>query len=231
MTRHVGMVRSGDETISGTSEVAHGAGRCPAHARGSLSANLTGWLWWCVIPVIVVTSALFSHVNAAPLAQSSVHAPATRGWTNVLFLMTDEQHYRSLSINGNPYITTPNMDRVGREGVCFTNATCVTPYCSPSRASILTGVYPHRHRILMNVSPGRNQQPPLRQDAFANTETMLHRAGYFTAHRGKWHLGNPGNFDCYESFGYATKTPRGYRQLLDQRLPAAQFADDPSPGR
>ena len=150
---------------------------------------------------------------------------------NVLFLMTDEQHFRSLSINGNPYITTPNMDRVGREGVRFDNATCVTPYCSPSRASIITGVYPHTHRILLNVSPRRNRQPALRQDAFPNTETILHNAGYATAHRGKWHLGNPGNFDCYQSWSYAGRTGRGYRQFLNQELPAARFADDTSPGK
>ncbi len=150
---------------------------------------------------------------------------------NVLFLMTDEQHYRSLSLTGNPYIETPHMDRIGREGAVFENATCVTPYCSPSRASVLTGVYPHTHRVLLNVSPGRNTQPPLAQDAFTNTETFLHRKGYATDHRGKWHLGNKGNFDCYESYSYAAKSNRQYRNLLAEHLPASKFADHPSPGK
>ena len=78
-------------------------------------------------------------------------APAVAGRPNVLFLMTDELHHRALSLTGNPYIQTPNMDRIAREGALFTNATCVTPYCSPSRASMITGVYPHRHGILQNV--------------------------------------------------------------------------------
>ncbi|MBN1344261.1 MAG: sulfatase-like hydrolase/transferase [Phycisphaerae bacterium] len=153
------------------------------------------------------------------------------GQPNVLFLMTDEQHHRSLSATGNPYIQTPNMDRLAKEGALFTNATCVTPYCSPSRASIITGLYPHTHGILQNVSPGRNQQPPLRQDAFANTETILHKQGYATGHRGKWHLGDKGNFNCYQSWEYASKTPRDYRRFLDQRLPDAKFKDHPSPGK
>lgn len=160
----------------------------------------------------------------------SIAKQKATGRLNVLFLMTDEQHYRSLSINGNPYITTPNMDRIGREGVRFDSATCVTPYCSPSRASIITGVYPYTHRILMNVSPGRNTQPALPQAAFPNTETILHNAGYFTAHRGKWHLGDPGDFDCYQTWSYAAKSGRDYRRMLDQQLPAAQFAGTKSPG-
>ena len=150
---------------------------------------------------------------------------------NVLFLMTDEQHYRSLSSTGNPYIDTPNMDRIGSEGVRFDNATCVTPYCSPSRASTITGMYPHTHGILLNVSPGRNTQPALDPEAFLNTENLLHEQGYATGHRGKWHLGDKGDFGCYESFGYAGKSPRDYARLLRERLPAAQFADHPSPGK
>ena len=109
---------------------------------------------------------------------------------NVLFLMTDEQHYRSLSICGNKYIETPNMDRIAREAL-FTNATCVTPYCSPSRATMITGVYPHRHEILLNVTPGRNEQKPLDPRAFVSTEMALHAQGYATAFRGKWHLVKP----------------------------------------
>lgn len=149
---------------------------------------------------------------------------------NVLFLMTDEQHWRSLSSTGNPYIETPHMDRLGAEGVRFDSATCVTPYCSPSRASILTGVYPHTHGILLNVSPGRNTQAALPQGAFANTESMLHAQGYATGHRGKWHLGDKGDFDCYESMGYAGPGKQ-YAQMLKEKLPPQDFKDHPSPGK
>jgi arylsulfatase A-like enzyme len=153
-----------------------------------------------------------------------------QGGLNVLLLMTDEQHYRSLSSTGNPYIETPHMDRIGREGVRFDNATCVTPYCSPSRASMITGLYPHTHGILSNVSRRGNQQP-LAQDAFPNTETILHGQGYAAGHRGKWHLGDKGDFDCYESWAYAARTGRGYRDFLAKHLPSAKFAGHPSPGQ
>jgi arylsulfatase A-like enzyme len=146
--------------------------------------------------------------------------------------MTDEQHHRSLSLTGNPHIQTPNMDRIGREGVRFDYATCVTPYCSPSRASIITGVYPHRHGILANVDPQKHpNQPPLKQDAFPNTETILHRRGYATAHRGKWHLGDKGDFDCYESSDYAMKTNAEYGRFLEECLPLEKFANHPSPAK
>jgi len=167
---------------------------------------------------------------AAPGCVRYATAPRRKGRPNLLFLMTDEQHHRSLSITGNPYIETPHMDRIAREGVLFRNATCVTPYCSPSRASIITGLYPHTHRILLNVSP-RGKQPPLRPDAFPNTECILHTAGYVTKHRGKWHLGDKGDFPCYESWAYASKTPREYAEFLEKHLPAARFANDKDPGR
>ena len=168
---------------------------------------------------------------ASPRVAHCVAAPKRKGRPNVLFIMTDEQHHRSLSITGNPYIQTPNMDRLAREGVLFENATCVTPYCSPSRASILTGVYPHRHRILSNVSPGRNKQKPLAHDAFPNTEMILHGLGYTMKHRGKWHLGDKGDFPCYETWGYASKKSGEYNRLLAEHLPASEFADDKDPGR
>ena len=172
---------------------------------------------------------------AATAALPSAVECATRtkreGGLNVLFLMTDEQHYRSLSATGNPYIKTPHMDRIAREGACFYNATCVTPYCSPSRASIITGLYPHTHGIQRNVSPGRSKQHPLEQNAFANTETILHQRGYATGHRGKWHLGDKGDFDCYESWEYAAKTKREQRDFLAKHLPAGKFASHRGPGK
>ncbi len=168
---------------------------------------------------------------AAPSAVWCATQAKRQGGLNVLLLMTDEQHYRSLSSTGNPYVETPHMDRIGREGARFDNATCVTPYCSPSRASMITGLYPHTHGILTNVNLRRGGQQPLAQDAFPNTETILHRRGYAAGHRGKWHLGDKGDFDCYQSFAYAAKTNRGYREFLAKHLPASKFAGHPSPGQ
>ena len=158
-------------------------------------------------------------------------AGAAQPKLNVLFLMTDEQHYRSLSATGNPYINTPNMDRIVREGALFANATCVTPYCSPSRATIITGLYPHTHNILLNVDGKGTRQSPLKPDAFPSTETILHGAGYALAHRGKWHLGDTGDFPGYESRTYLGRTNQEYGRFLNERLPASRFANHPSPAK
>ena len=170
-------------------------------------------------------------LRAAESGAGRIETPAAAGRLNVLFLMTDEHHYRALSLAGCPYIRTPNLDRIGREGAWFTNATCVTPYCSPSRASLITGLYPHKHRILTNVGGRGGEQAALPQDAFPNTETLLHRRGYATHHRGKWHLGEVGQFDCYEQLGYGDTPGLNYPKFLAERLPAGKFADHPSPGK
>lgn len=191
-----------------------------------------------IASLIVVACEAFAgeHMAAPVSANGNVNAAGAagdgkvNGKFNVLFLMTDEQHFRSLSLTGNPYITTPNMDRIGREGALFLNATCVTPFCSPSRASLITGVYPYRHGILLNVDVG-GTQAELKQNAFPNTETILHRQSYATAHFGKWHLSLLGDFDCYDSLSYLGKSSQAYMRLLEKRLPVAKFAGNPSPGK
>lgn len=171
------------------------------------------------------------HFLMSPAAAvQCLSAPAQKARPNVLFLMTDELHLRSLSINGNPYIRTPHMDRIAREGALFTNATCVTPFCSPSRASMVTGLYPHRHGIVQNVGR-RGRQAPLAPQTFPSTEMTLHGQGYATGFRGKWHLGDLGDFPCYESFAYGGKTDSDYAAFLERRLPAARFRNDRDPGR
>ena len=70
---------------------------------------------------------------------------------NVVFILVDDLRWDELGISGHPFIKTPNIDRIGREGVVFRNAFMTTPLCSPSRASFLTGQYPHTHGITDNV--------------------------------------------------------------------------------
>ena len=61
---------------------------------------------------------------------------------NVLFLMTDQHHYDALGSSGNPIVKTPNLDKLAAGGTRFTHMYCPVPYCSPTRASIVTGRYP-----------------------------------------------------------------------------------------
>ena len=106
---------------------------------------------------------------------------------------------------GHPWLETPNLDALARSGVQLKNAFVTTALCSPSRASILTGQYAHRHRVADNnnpVPPGTTFFPQ-----------YLQKAGYETAFIGKWHMGGdsdapqPG-FDRWVSFrGQGTYLP------------------------
>ncbi len=119
---------------------------------------------------------------------------------NIVFVLTDDQRWDSMGCTGNRDAQTPNIDRMAREGVVFTRFFCTTPLCSPSRASYLTGLYPHSHRIINNDKDGL--------DAISHTlvtfPRMLRESGYETAFIGKWHMGlddsrRPG-FDHWISF-------------------------------
>jgi N-acetylglucosamine-6-sulfatase len=117
---------------------------------------------------------------------------------NTLFVLVDDLRYNCLSLLGHPWLKTPNIDRLGREGVTFTNAFVTTPLCSPSRASYLTGRWVHAHGIIDNTNRDEASHKLLTYPA------LQKKAGYETAFIGKWHMGNdsqprPG-FDHWVSF-------------------------------
>ncbi|MEZ5361386.1 MAG: sulfatase [Bryobacterales bacterium] len=116
---------------------------------------------------------------------------------NVVFILSDDHRYDVMSFMGHPFARTPHMDAMARDGVHLKNAFVTTSLCSPSRASILTGLYTFRHRVIDNnrkVPPGTLFFPQ-----------YLQKAGYATAFIGKWHMGGetdeprPG-FDHWVSF-------------------------------
>ncbi|MBI3683059.1 MAG: sulfatase [Acidobacteria bacterium] len=113
-----------------------------------------------------------------PFIRTSKAAGAAR--PNVLFLLTDDQSFQTISLTGNPFMKTPNIDRLGREGVLFTNAFVAMSLCAPSRACFLTGLYPHKTGIIGN-------QIRWNQD-LQTLPRLLHDNGYRTAHIGKFHM-------------------------------------------
>jgi len=102
---------------------------------------------------------------------------------NILFIFSDQQHWQALDFIDSSF-QTPNLRRFAAEGITFTQAFCTTPQCSPSRSSMLTGLYPTKTGVLGNM--GSAGGDPLAIPTLAPT---LQQAGYRTAYFGKWHLG------------------------------------------
>jgi N-acetylglucosamine-6-sulfatase len=117
---------------------------------------------------------------------------------NFLFVLVDDLRFDEQRCTGHPFAATPNADRLAREGALFRNAFAVTPLCSPSRASFLTGQYPHTNGIVDNTDRSALSH------RLITWPRLLHDAGYRTGFVGKWHMGNddsprPG-FDHWVSF-------------------------------
>jgi arylsulfatase A-like enzyme len=132
---------------------------------------------------------------------------------NILFLIADDWSFPHAGVYGDPVLRTPTFDQLASEGALFFNAYCAAPSCSPSRAAILTGRYPHQLESagnLWSVIP----------DKFPNWVSLLSEAGY---HTGSWRKGwGPGD---YEMGGY-THNPAGkHYDSFDEFLEAKQEKD------
>jgi N-acetylglucosamine-6-sulfatase len=84
---------------------------------------------------------IFPSAGIAQRASSAARNPRP----NIVFILIDDLRWDELGIAGHPFIKTPNIDRIARQGAMFRNAFMTTPLCSPSRASFLTGQYAHTH--------------------------------------------------------------------------------------
>ena len=126
-----------------------------------------------------------TSLAAAGLSGGLGHAGSTDAGekrpANILWLIADDVGPQEFGCYGHPTIRTPNIDRLAREGLRFTNAFVTTSSCSPSRASLFTGKYPHS-------TQAENLHEPLPADQVILPE-FLARQGYFTGNVGKFHLG------------------------------------------
>ncbi|MBC7289281.1 MAG: sulfatase-like hydrolase/transferase, partial [Armatimonadetes bacterium] len=102
---------------------------------------------------------------------------------NILFIMTDQHKLDAMGAYGNRFIQTPAMDALARQSIRFENYYIAAFPCSPSRATLMTGLHPQSHGVVINDVKLDESLPTI--------ATELSRAGYRTCWMGKWHLGGP----------------------------------------
>ena len=128
-------------------------------------------------------------LSSSAWAQST-QAPTTKR-PNIVFIMSDDHAYQAISAYSNRLIETPNIDRIAKMGMLFTNATVTNSICAPSRATILTGKHSHLNGKIDNDFPFDTTNVTFPQ--------LFQEAGYQTAMFGKLHFGNaPKGFDQYK---------------------------------
>lgn len=134
--------------------------------------------------------------------------------SNILFFLTDDQHFRALGAAGNREVRTPNMDWIARGGVHFTQCHVSNPISPPSRASMLTGQYGFRNGVTFLDQPIRPESPRLAQ--------ALTERGYQPAFTGKWHNdGRPCDHGFYSMRNVFLGGVHGY-----DSIPVVQEGED-----
>jgi len=141
---------------------------------------------------IQIATTIFSSVLC--LSFVSEGKPKLNKKPNVVIILTDDLGYGEISCYNNNQIKTPKIDRLATEGVRFTHFYVPTPYCAPSRATLLTGRFPLRHGMVQNPAPDAGINDIGLNASEVTMGELFQGAGYHTKCIGKWHLGHKPEF-------------------------------------
>jgi len=147
--------------------------------------------------MIQVKYTLSSIVPLTVLLLNTVSSGASvrpKGNPNVLIVLTDDLGYGDISCYGQSKYKTPNIDNLADNGVRCTDFYVPTPYCAPSRATLLTGRFPIRHGLIQNPAPDAGINDVGISDSELTLAEVFQEAGYKTKCIGKWHLGHKREF-------------------------------------
>ena len=138
--------------------------------------------------LVILSMAPLAAAGFSPAAARDCHKP------NIVLVMTDQQTALAMSCAGNPYLDTPNMDRLSAMGVRFENNYCTAPVSGPSRAALFTGYFPDEKGM------ARNGDRPSRDLEAGSLGNLLSSAGYTCVYGGKWHVGPQLNVPQWSGF-------------------------------
>jgi arylsulfatase A-like enzyme len=158
---------------------------------------------------------LKSSAAAVAVGPSIQVGAARKDKPNLLFLWTDEQRPDTLAVYGNRRIHAPNLNKLASESTVFKRAYCTQPVCTPSRSSIMTGLWPHETECVQN-------NIPLKEETLCFPE-LLGDSDYRTAYLGKWHLGDEifAQHGFEEWAGIEDGYIRHYREARDREARSA----------
>jgi len=165
-----------------------------------------------------------SGLLSAPLAnyhKAQGGMSMNEGLPNILFVFSDQQRHDTYGNQDRFHADTPSMNKLAESGVQFRQAFCSTPQCSPSRATLMTGLYPTQAQVVGNMN---NPSDPLPRSLKTIGHRMQER-GYQTAYMGKWHLG--GDIANY-GYDYVTQD-KGDQRAVEEACSYLTNISDPEP--